>query len=455
MRKNYKRRQFLLLFVDILLFYLSLFVALEIRTAGGLGFDSYREHVQGFVPILLIWVLVFYTAGLYSLDRPFGGLEFAGKTIAISATSVLLSALYFYLAPSISISPKTNLALFSLFFTGAILGWRYGYGRVSRLFLPKVGVAFIGATQEALALAEEIELRSHLGYQARLFFDERALHLEVAKVPLVSDATRLAQAIDEHEVDLVILTDGSLLTEDIQRRLFDLLEQRVRFMRLPDFYELLLRRVPIGAINEAWFLENIDLRAKRLYDVIKRILDFAGSLVVFAATLPLWLIAALAVKLESPGPVFFTQARLGRGSRPFTIVKFRTMRTTANDFRPTKEKDDRVTAFGSFMRKTRIDEIPQVLNILRGDMSFVGPRPERPELVKELEAAIPFYRQRLLVKPGITGWDQVSGEYHSPSIDDTFKKLQYDLYYVKNRSALLDASIVFKTVSTVFSRSGR
>lgn len=285
MRKNYKRRQLLLLVIDLLLFYTALLVALEIRAGGQLSLASYKEHVDGFLPILFVWIGVYYTAGLYSLERPFGGFEFAGKTIAVSAIAILLSALYFYLAPSVSISPKTNLALFSGFFTSAVLLWRYGYGKVSRVFMPKVGVAFIGATEEAVALAEEIELRAHLGYQARLFFDERVKHIEVLKVPLVCDATLLAQAIDDNDVDLVILTDERLLREDIQRRLFDLLERKIRFMRLPDFYELLLRRVPIGAINEAWFLENIDLRAKRLYDGVKRGIDFAGALAVFLVTL--------------------------------------------------------------------------------------------------------------------------------------------------------------------------
>jgi len=454
MRKNYKRRQFLLLVVDFLLLAFALFLGMKIRAAGQLAPLAYSEHLTKFLPIFFIWIVVFYSAGLYSLDSPFDGFIFAGKTIWVSTIAVLLSALYFYLVPSVSISPKTILALFAGIFVAAFLVWRYCYGRITRVFLPKVGVAFIGATEEAVALAVEIGRLSHLGYQARFFFDERERHAAVGGIPLVSDAAILAQAIDGSDVDLVILSDERLLRIDIQRRLFDLLERRVRFMRLPDFYELLLRRVPIGAINEAWFLENIDLRAKQLYDGIKRTADFCLAFVGFIVTLPIWLVVAATVKLESPGPVFFLQRRLGKGSRVFTIIKFRTMRTAGNDFKPTAANDSRVTRFGSFMRKTRIDEIPQVINILRGEMSIVGPRPERPELVDELERAIPFYRQRLLVKPGITGWDQVSGEYHSPSIADTYKKLQYDLFYVKNRNALLDISIVFKTISTVFSRAG-
>ena len=179
------------------------------------------------------------------------------------------------------------------------------------------------------------------------------------------------------------------------------------------------------------------------------------SLVLFTVCVVPWVLITLGIKLSSRGPVLFRQERLCRGGKPFSILKFRTMKVDGNDFAPTLEKDPRVTAFGGFLRKLRLDEIPQLVNILLGEMSFVGPRPERPELVVDLERSIPYYRQRLLVKPGITGWDQVSGEYHSPSIGDTYKKLQYDLYYVKNMSILLDISVFFKTIMTMLGRKGR
>jgi lipopolysaccharide/colanic/teichoic acid biosynthesis glycosyltransferase len=175
---------------------------------------------------------------------------------------------------------------------------------------------------------------------------------------------------------------------------------------------------------------------------------------LLAITLPFWPLLILLIRLESPGPALFTQARVGYLGKPFVIMKFRTMRTGDNDFGPTEPGDNRVTRLGNFLRKTRLDEIPQFFNVLAGSMSFIGPRPERPELVEELEQAVPFYRQRLLVKPGLSGWDQVSGEYHSPSVEDTYNKLQYDLYYIKNMSLFLDISIFFKTLVTVFRRAG-
>ena len=145
---------------------------------------------------------------------------------------------------------------------------------------------------------------------------------------------------------------------------------------------------------------------------------------------------------------------MGKNNKIFKAIKFRTMREEGNDRRLTAANDSRITKFGSFLRKIRLDELPQVINVLKGELSFVGPRPERPEFIEKLEKAIPFYRERMLVKPGLSGWDQVSGEYHSPSYEDSLKKLQYDLYYIKNRSIYLDLSIILKTIATVLKGGG-
>jgi lipopolysaccharide/colanic/teichoic acid biosynthesis glycosyltransferase len=163
----------------------------------------------------------------------------------------------------------------------------------------------------------------------------------------------------------------------------------------------------------------------------------------------------LAIKMESRGPAFFKQKRLGQREKEFMMIKFRTMREEGNNKTMTTDGDKRITRFGNILRKTRLDEIPQVINVLRGEMSFIGPRPERPEFVVELEKQIPFYKTRLLVKPGLSGWDQVSGEYHSPSAEDTLKKLQNDLFYIKNRSLYLDLIIILKTIAAVLGREGR
>jgi exopolysaccharide biosynthesis polyprenyl glycosylphosphotransferase len=191
---------------------------------------------------------------------------------------------------------------------------------------------------------------------------------------------------------------------------------------------------------------------------IRRVLNLALALVGFVLALPIMILVALAVKLESRGPIFYTQERVGKNGRSFKIIKFRSMSATAErDTGPVwaEKADPRVTRIGRILRKLRLDELPQFVNVIRGDMNFVGPRPERPVFVEQLSEVIPYYQQRHLIKPGLTGWAQIKFPYGS-SVEDAFEKLRYDLYYIKNRSFLLDAIIIFETVKTVlFGRGGQ
>jgi exopolysaccharide biosynthesis polyprenyl glycosylphosphotransferase len=197
-------------------------------------------------------------------------------------------------------------------------------------------------------------------------------------------------------------------------------------------------------------------RQPKILRVIKRVLDTGLALVVLILTLPLFILVAIAVRLESPGPVFYSQERVGRYNKTFHIYKFRSMVTDAEKSNSpvwAQKNDSRITRVGQFIRKTRLDELPQLWNILKGEMSFVGPRPERPVFVKELEEKIPFYSQRHIVKPGLTGWAQIRYEYGA-SIEDALKKLEYDLYYVKNMSIFLDIMTIMETVHVVLFRKG-
>jgi exopolysaccharide biosynthesis polyprenyl glycosylphosphotransferase len=455
-----RRKQALLLAGDALVLYASLFLSLLVRGAGMPSAATWTAHVWPFTLAFAGWLAVFYTAGLYSPDIAADEEVFTRRLFMSVAISTLGTAAMFYLDRGADINPKTLLALLALMALALVRFWRYAYTRLTALYMPKTGVVFLGANATIAEMIAEMERKPHLGFKASLVLDETGEWMQeppasAAGVPVANERLRLAEAMDSGEAELVVIANERGLPDETRRLLYALLGRRIRYIGLPDFYELLFRRVPLMDIDEAWFLEKIDLRSKRPYLIAKRGIDIFVALCMLAATLPFWPFIALGVKAGSRGPVFFKQARLGRDGELFTILKFRSMRMDRNDFSPTGTSDPRVTRLGAFLRSSRIDELPQTLNILRGDMSFVGPRPERPELAEELEAAIPYYRQRLLVKPGITGWDQVSGEYHSPSAEDTYKKLQYDLYYVKNMSLTLDVSIFFKTIMTVVSRTGR
>ena len=257
---------------------------------------------------------------------------------------------------------------------------------------------------------------------------------------------------------LVDFTDKLLRDPKITEKLLQYKLEGLQYYNYLEFYETYENKLPISHLSPKWFLENtgfeiyhnnFNLKAKRLLDLF-----FAMLIGIFAA--PVIILAAIIVKLESKGPVFFIQERIGEGNKKFNIVKFRSMTTDAEKDGPqwASKNDNRVTKFGKIMRATRIDELPQLWNVLRGEMSFVGPRPEREFFIQQLEKEIPYYNLRHTVKPGLTGWAQVMYPYGA-SVEDAYRKLQYDLYYIKHHSIPFDVKVLLKTVTIVIFGKGR
>ena len=453
MKSARRPRQFFLLLVDSGVLVLSLFIALLLRSRSFPSPQLFGTLVTIFLPCWVLWIVSFYTANLYDISAAFDELRFAARLFGAVAVGGLLSALVFYLG-NWSLSPKTILGLHAAVLFLLLWLWRFLYGRIASRYLPLKATAFVGVDPTVQEIVAAMRKNNRLGYEAAVILDEAGKAPVDLRVLAVKSREAFVEAVRDGAVPLVVISDEDRLSERTRQALLTLIDHSVRFMRLADFYELYLRKIPIGTINDVWFLENMDLRGKARYRAVKRGFDILISLSFLIVCLAPWLLISLGIRLSNKGPVLFRQERLGRGGKPFRILKFRTMRVDRNNFAPTAVKDPRVTGFGRFLRRFNLDETPQCINILLGEMSLVGPRPERPELAAVLERSIPYYRQRLLVKPGITGWDQVSGEYHSPSVEDTYKKLQYDLYYVKNMSVLLDFSIFFKTILTMFRRKG-
>ena len=257
---------------------------------------------------------------------------------------------------------------------------------------------------------------------------------------------------------LVDFTDKLLRDPKITEKLLQYKLEGLQYYNYLEFYETYENKLPISHLSPKWFLENtgfeiyhnnFNLKAKRLLDLF-----FAMLIGIFAA--PVIILAAIIVKLESKGPIFFIQERIGEGNKKFNIVKFRSMTTDAEKDGPqwASKNDNRVTKFGKIMRATRIDELPQLWNVLRGEMSFVGPRPEREFFIQQLEKEIPYYNLRHTVKPGLTGWAQVMYPYGA-SVEDAYRKLQYDLYYIKHHSIPFDVKVLLKTVTIVIFGKGR
>ena len=450
-----KIKKLFLLSGDILILYGSLYLSLFLRYREKFNLDIWQNHYPTFSLVFIVWIFIFYILGLYNLYNTQNSKIFFRLSLKALGIAGVIAALFFYLNPNIGIAPKINLAIYLIVFTFVFLSWRAIFNSLLNSYLPKNRIAYIGFNKQIWEIINFIKENPGTGYKSILIIDSsNSIHENLYNIEIIKDIQGLRQIIKNKNINTIVLDSNPGDSNVLRQELFSSLSLSLEFISSVNFYENVVNKVPINAINQMWFLENLNEGNKIFFDKAKRVFDFFFAFLILLTTLPFWIILSFILKYESKGPVFFKQNRLGKNNEPFKIIKFRTMKIENNDLSPTKVNDSRITKVGSFLRKTRLDEIPQVINILKGEMSFVGPRPEQPSIIEKLELVIPFYKERMLVNPGLTGWDQVSGEYHSPSEEDTLKKLQYDLYYIKNRSLYLDISILLKTISVVLTKSG-
>jgi len=449
-----KKRQLFIACIDIIILVSAVYLSLWLRDLRVPSTARFLKHFLYFIPIITIWIVCLYTAGFYSLEIYQTGYRMLSQLSIITVICTLFGFAFFYLNLGARVVPKTILVIYGFVVLAMTALWRWAYSRITLKYFANTDIAFIGVNDTVIELLNNMRNFSYMSYRVVFLYADKLRDYQVNGIPVINDSASFIDEIKKNKIQMVVVANTENLPKTTQDVLFELLRNYIQFINLPDFYEIFMRRIPLDAVNEQWFLTSVHLQPKRIYQLFKRVLDIFMALALFMITLPFWPFIILLIRLESPGPAFFKQERTGYLGRSFTIIKFRTMRIADNAQEPAGQGDSRITKTGNFLRKTRIDEIPQFLNVIKADMSFIGPRPERPELIQKLEQEVPFYRQRLLVKPGLSGWDQVSGEYHSPSREDTYKKLQYDLYYIKNMSFFLDISIFFKTLVTVFKRSG-
>jgi len=429
-----KIRQFILVLGDLALAFFALFLTLLVRYFGNFSQDILNAHLIPFTIIYLVWLLCFYIFGLYDLTGMRQATELLRKTLKTFAVCFALALAFFYLIPFFGITPKRNLLIDILIFGTLIFFWRRLFCFLfSSLYLQKV--AFIGKTETALTLEKDLNENPQFGYKSVGF--------------LKGDATAniLKEKLLKEKIKTIILSKDTGNNSTLTDKLYQLLSLKITFWEIDKAYEKILQKVPIDALKQEWFLKNLAALNKEGYDKVKRVFDFIMALILLLLTSPFWLLTALAIKLEDGGKVFYKQKRIGKDNKVFTIFKFRSMLETAeqNGAQWAKDKDERRTKVGKVIRRLHIDEFPQMLNVLRGDLSTTGPRPERPEFVSELEKTIPHYKLRHLIKPGFTGWAQTRWIKYARSKEDSFEKFQYDLYYLKNRSFTLDLSILLRT----------
>ncbi len=337
-----------------------------------------------------------------------------------------------------------RLAAASLLGFFAVAGWDVRQHRTQTNDRP-LRVLGLGAGEEAARVVRSFENREAYGVELVGFVGNHS-H---AVVPVLGELDDLADVLRRYDIDAIVLT-ASRHRLPLLEHLLDV-DRTPALLELSDLYERAFGCVPVEEINAAWFIEALTLHRRLQNSPARRFVDLALSALAAVVLAPLMAVVALAIKLDTPGPVFYRQVRVGEGGRRFTIVKFRSMRTDAESMgtpRWAAVADPRITRVGKLIRRCRIDELPQLWNVARGEMALVGPRPERPELVAEIARQLPFYEPRHLVRPGITGWAQVYAPY-AASVEETLEKLSYDLYYVKHQSFATDAGIMLSTLGVM------
>jgi sugar transferase (PEP-CTERM system associated) len=405
-----------------------------------------------------ITLFTFYVADLYEIRRPMGHREIAARLlVAVSCAAILEAAVGFAL-PTFQFGRRAFLQIFSFTSIGLLL-WRTAWIhlRSHARLQERVLVLGLGRWTEGMLKLESTssQLFTIIGF---LDDDPGAYEALPAGAELLGKSQDLLNLAEELQPDLVVVAlrdmRGSLPAKE-------LLECRLRGIRVedwPTFYEKQTGKILVTDLRPSWLIFADGFVKTHLTQTIKRSLDLVLASVGLLFVLPVMALVALAIKLDSQGPMLFRQERVGQNGRLFTLKKFRSMYQDAEKRSGpvwAAADDPRITRVGRVVRRTRLDELPQLFNVLMGEMSFIGPRPERPEFVRMLQRQIPFYMQRLSVKPGITGWAQVRHQY-AASVEDTLEKLQYDLYYIKNLSLFLDLLILLSTIQVVlFGRGAR
>jgi len=458
-----RERRTLLLLVDLLMAVLALFIAIFVWSVADIN-QSFsllfvRRLPTWFFLLPLMWPLLM--ARLYEEHRARDHRQILGN-IALSAIIGLGFYMVFYFTYQTPKSlPRIGVAAFIISVFILTLFWRLLYIRIftAPQFMRRILMVGAGETGKImLKIINQIKPRPYI-LVGIIDDDPQKIGKMIEGYEVFGGCDKLLEAITNHQItDLIVAISGQMQGGMFQA-LLDAQELGAEIIRMPVAYEELLHRVPVRYLEAEWILRSFvdKARSETFSEMLKRGMDILGGLVGMFFFVVLFPFIALAILVESGRPIFYKQIRMGRGGIHYNIYKFRTMRQDAElNGQPqwAEENDRRATKLGLFLRKTHIDEIPQFYNVLHGEMSLVGPRAERPELVEWFQKHVPFYRARLLVQPGMTGWAQVNQQYAS-TIDETIEKLEYDLYYIMHRNFFMDLRIIARTPSLVFSLRGR
>ncbi len=443
-----KKEPIALFLGDVLFFLISLWFMLFFRYAEAPSFDKIQQHIIPFSFLFIVWALVFFIAGLYEKRAILLKSRLPITLFNAQIANSMIAVLFFYFIPYFGITPKVSLFLYLIISFFLVLGWRiyiyplFGSHKKEKAIL-------VGSGEEMEELKNEVNTNSRYG----LHFVSSINLTDLSSFDFKED---ILNRVYSDDIQVIVVDLRNDKVEPILPHLYNLIFSHVRFVDMYKIYEDVFDRVPLSLLKYNWFLENISLSPNILYDILKRFTDIIISFVLGLISLIIYPFVYLMIKFDDGGVLFSYQTRVGQNNQNVNIIKFRTM-TIANDEGKWGKQDNKITRIGKFLRKTRIDEFPQLWNVLKGDISLIGPRPEFPEPVKRYTEEIPYYNVRHIIKPGLSGWAQLYHErhpHHGVDTKETKNKLSYDLYYIKNRSFILDLTIALKTIKALLSRGG-
>ena len=443
------RKESILLFIgDIIVLLVSLVLTLIIRYGSFPSINIIKLHLIPFSILFIAFLLINFISGLYEKHTLLFKNRLPARLLNVQLVNAVLGIAFFYFVPYFSITPKFTLFIYLVLSLALMSIWRIF---ISPKLEPKKSqrALLIGDSREAEDLYEEINNNSryHLMFAGiiRPSFD-------IAKT-----LNEITNFIEKNKCSIVVIDTRNTQISEIISNLYKYSLSGILFIDLSKMYESIFDRIPLSLMGKAWFIENMSSVApKKIYDTVKRLIDIFIASIVGIISLILYPFIIIALKIEDRKNVIFTyQPRIGQNNKIINIVKFRTMKI-AND--NGNASDNRVTNVGLFLRKSRIDELPQLWNVIKGDISIIGPRPELPNYVKKYSEEIPYYSMRHIIKPGLSGWAQIYHEqhpHHAVNIEETSNKLSYDLYYIKHRSFILDLKIALKTIKVLITFVGR
>jgi exopolysaccharide biosynthesis polyprenyl glycosylphosphotransferase len=445
-----KKEPLVLLLGDLLFFLVSLWLTLLLRNVEPPTWELFFTHLEPFSILFALWILVYYIAGLYEKQTIILQSKLPNVLAVTQVVNSGVAVIFFYFIPYFGLTPKTILFIYLFISFALLLFWRtYGYYAIGSKSV--TNAILIGSGNEMKDLLNEVN-------QNPLYNLKFVSSVDLNRMDENGFWNEIIEEVYSQDVSVIAIDLAHENVEPVLPHLYNLIFSNVNFIDMHKIYEDIFDRVPLSLLRYNWFLENISTTPRTAYDALKRLMDIALSFCLFALSLIAYPFVIAAIKLDDGGPIFISQERVGESNKPVKILKFRSMSHDDQGHYSADRPNNRITKVGAFLRKSRIDELPQLWNVLKGDLSLIGPRPELPALAKHYSEQIPYYNVRHLIKPGLSGWAQIYHDahpHHEVATEETKNKLSYDLYYIKNRSLLLDLKIALRTLKTLVSISGR